>query len=135
MRCSAKMVPGKSTLIKTIAGVYRIRCGRALRRRPAGRHPQSRTTRRRSASAPSFQEFTLRARHDRCGNTSSLGREPLRIRALSIVDRKEVVRRTRDVLASLDLAASIPKRTVRDLGVRAAADGRDSRRRCRSTRG
>jgi ribose transport system ATP-binding protein len=45
-----------------------------------------------------------------------LGREPLRIRALSIVDRRELVRRTRDVLASLDPQID-PEATVRHLGV------------------
>jgi ribose transport system ATP-binding protein len=45
-----------------------------------------------------------------------LGREPLRIRALSIIDRRELVRRTRDVLTSLNLPID-PEATVKHLGV------------------
>jgi ribose transport system ATP-binding protein len=45
-----------------------------------------------------------------------LGREPLRIRALSIVDRRELIRRTREVLASLDLQID-PEAAIKHLGV------------------
>jgi len=45
-----------------------------------------------------------------------LGREPLQLRALSIVDRKALIRQTREVLASLDLHID-PEATVKHLGV------------------
>jgi ribose transport system ATP-binding protein len=63
-----------------------------------------------------YQEFTL-APDMTVAENIFLGREPLRLRApLSIVDRKEVIRRTREVLASLDLQID-PEATVKYLGV------------------
>jgi len=105
---------GKSTLIKTTAGVYRPDAGELL---VDGRPARVRNPHDAQALGIStiFQEFTL-APDMTVAENIFLGREPLRIRALSIVDRKEVVRRTRDVLASLDLQVD-PEATVRDLGV------------------
>src|ERR1041384_7326511 len=105
---------GKSTLIKSIAGVYQPDAGEM---RVDGRPVSVRRPHDAQALGIStiFQEFTL-APDMTVAENIFLGREPLRIRALSIVDRKEDVRRTRGVLASLDLQVD-PEATVRDLGV------------------
>jgi ribose transport system ATP-binding protein len=105
---------GKSTLIKTIAGVYHADAGEI---RIDGRPVSIRNPHDAQALGIStiYQEFTL-APDMTVAENIFLGREPLRIRALSIVDRKELIRRTRDVLASLDLQID-PGATIRHLGV------------------
>ena len=105
---------GKSTLIKTIAGVYHPDAGEI---RVDGRPARIRNPHDAQALGIStiYQEFTLAPDMSVAENVF-LGREPLRIRALSIVDRRELIRRTRDVLASLDLRID-PEATVRHLGV------------------
>ena len=105
---------GKSTLIKTIAGVYRPDAGEILiDGRPASIHsPHDAQV---LGISTIFQEFTL-APDMTVAENIFLGREPLRIRALSIVDRGELIRRTRDVLVSLDLQID-PQAMVKDLGV------------------
>src|SRR6185503_7009445 len=62
-----------------------------------------------------YQEFTL-APDMSVAENIFLGREPLRVRALSIVDHRALVERTREVLASLDLRID-PEATVKHLGV------------------
>jgi ribose transport system ATP-binding protein len=105
---------GKSTLIKTIAGVYQPDAGDI---RIDGRPARIRTPHDAQALGIStiYQEFTLAPDMSVADNVF-LGREPLRIRALSIVDRKELTRRTREILASLDLQID-PDARVRQLGV------------------
>ena len=105
---------GKSTLIKIVAGVYHADAGEI---RIDGRPVSVRNPHDAQALGIStiFQEFTL-APDMTVAENIFLGREPLRIRALSIVDRRELVGRTRDALTSLDLQID-PDATVRDLGV------------------
>ncbi|HEY3093378.1 MAG TPA: sugar ABC transporter ATP-binding protein [Vicinamibacterales bacterium] len=105
---------GKSTLIKTIAGVYHPDAGEIrLDGRPARiRNPHDAQA---LGISTIYQEFTL-APDMSVAENIFLGREPLLIRALSIVDRRELIRRTRDVLTSLDLQID-PEATVRHLGV------------------
>jgi len=105
---------GKSTLIKTIAGVYHPDAGEI---RIDGRPARIRNPHDAQALGIStiYQEFTL-APDMSVAENIFLGREPLLIRALSIVDRRELIRRTRDVLTSLDLQID-PEATVRHLGV------------------
>src|SRR2546427_5719938 len=92
---------GKSTLIKTIAGVYHPDAGQI---RIDGRPARIRNPHDAQALGIStiYQEFTLAPDMSVAENVF-LGREPLLVRALSIVDRRELIRRTRDVLTSLDL--------------------------------
>ena len=87
---------GKSTLIKVIAGVYHADAGeiRIDGRQTSIRNPHDAQAR---GISTIFQEFTL-APDMTVAENIFLGREPLRIRALSIVDRTESIRRTRDVL-------------------------------------
>jgi len=105
---------GKSTLIKTIAGVYHPDAGEIrLDGRPARiRNPHDAQA---LGISTIYQEFTL-APDMSVAENIFLGREPLLIRALSIVDRRELIRRTRDVLTSLDLQID-PEATVRHLGI------------------
>jgi ribose transport system ATP-binding protein len=105
---------GKSTLIKTISGVYQPDAGEIHieGRRVAIRNPHDAQTR---GISTIYQEFTL-APDLTVADNIFLGREPLRVRALSIVDRKELIRRTRGVLSSLDPQID-PSATVRHLGV------------------
>ena len=105
---------GKSTLIKIIAGVYHADAGeiRIDGRQVPLRNPHDAQAR---GISTIYQEFTL-APDMTVAENIFLGREPLRIRALSIVDRRELIRRTRDVLTSLDLQID-PDATVRHLGV------------------
>jgi ribose transport system ATP-binding protein len=105
---------GKSTLIKIIAGVYRADAGEI---RIDGRPVSVRNPHDAQALGIStiFQEFTL-APDMTVAENIFLGREPLRIRALSIVDRRELIRRTREVLASLDLQID-PEAAIKHLGV------------------
>jgi ribose transport system ATP-binding protein len=105
---------GKSTLIKIIAGVYHADAGEI---RIDGRPVTVRNPHDAQALGIStiFQEFTL-APDMTVAENIFLGREPLRIRALSIVDRRELIRRTREVLTSLDLQID-PETTIKHLGV------------------
>jgi ribose transport system ATP-binding protein len=105
---------GKSTLIKTISGVYRPDAGEMIiDGRPVSvRSPHDAQV---LGISTIYQEFTL-APDMTVAENIYLGREPLRIRALSIVDRQELVRRTRALLASLDLQID-PNTVVRHLGV------------------
>jgi ribose transport system ATP-binding protein len=105
---------GKSTLIKTVSGVYRPDNGEI---RVDGRSVHIRNPHAAQALGIStiYQEFTL-APDMTVAENIFLGREPLRLRALSIVDRKALIRQTRDVLASLDLHID-PEAIVKDLGV------------------
>ena len=105
---------GKSTLIKIIAGVYHADAGEI---RIDGRPVSVRNPHDAQALGIStiFQEFTL-APDMTVAENIFLGREPLRIRALSIVDRRELIRRTREVLASLDLQID-PQAAIKHLGV------------------
>src|SRR6478672_7868962 len=105
---------GKSTLIKVISGVYRPDAGTI---QVDGRPVDIRTPHDAQALGIStiYQEFTL-APDMTVAENIFLGREPLRVRALSIVDRKALIRQTRDVLASLDLQID-PEAVVRHLGV------------------
>jgi ribose transport system ATP-binding protein len=105
---------GKSTLIKTISGVYQADEGEI---RVDGRPVHIRNPHDAQALGIStiYQEFTL-APDMTVAENIFLGREPLRFRALSIVDRKALIRQTRDVLASLDLKID-PEATVKHLGV------------------
>ena len=106
---------GKSTLIKTIAGVYRPDAGEML---VEGRIASIRRPHDAQALGIStiYQEFTL-APDMTVAENIFLGREPLRIGApLSIVDRTALVRRTREVLASLDLQIDA-EAAVKHLGV------------------
>src|SRR4051794_7120143 len=106
---------GKSTLIKTISGVYRADAGEIL---VDGHAVPMRTPHDAQARGIStiYQEFTL-APDMTVAENVFLGREPLLIGPpLSIVDRKGLVRRTREVLASLELQIE-PDAMVRDLGV------------------
>src|ERR1044071_2567279 len=90
---------GKSTLIKTIAGVYRPDAGELL---VDGRPVSVRRPHDAQALGIStiFQEFTL-APDMTVAENIFLGREPLRVRALAIVDRGGMARRTREGVASL----------------------------------
>jgi ribose transport system ATP-binding protein len=103
---------GKSTLIKIISGVYQPDAGEIL---IDGRPVSIRNPHDAQALGIStiYQEFTL-APDMTVAENVFLGREPLR--ALSIVDRKALIRQTRDVLASLDLQID-PEATVKHLGV------------------
>ena len=105
---------GKSTLIKSIAGVYQPDAGEM---RVDGRPVSVRRPHDAQALGIStiFQEFTL-APDMTVAENIFLGREPLRVRALSIVDRRALVRQTRELLDSLDLQID-PLAIVRDLGV------------------
>src|SRR5438552_4059331 len=105
---------GKSTLIKVIAGVYHADAAEIrIDGRPASiRNPHDAQT---LSISTIFQEFTL-APDMTVAENIFLGREPLRIRALSIVDRRKLIRQTRDVLASLDLHID-PEAAVKYLGV------------------
>ncbi|PYR78950.1 MAG: D-xylose ABC transporter ATP-binding protein [Acidobacteria bacterium] len=105
---------GKSTLIKTIAGVYRPDDGDI---RVDGKTALIRTPHDAQALGIStiFQEFTL-APDMTVAENIFLGREPLRFAPLAIVDRRALIRHTRDVLASLDLRIE-PDAKVKHLGV------------------
>jgi len=105
---------GKSTLIKTIAGVYRPDAGDI---RVDGRMASIRNPHDAQALGIStiFQEFTL-APDMTVAENIFLGREPLRFAPLAIVDRRALIRHTRDVLASLDLQID-PGAKVKHLGV------------------
>ena len=105
---------GKSTLIKTIAGVYRPDAGDI---HVDGRMASIRNPRDAQALGIStiFQEFTL-APDMTVAENIFLGREPLRFPPLAIVDRRALIRHTRDVLASLDLQID-PGAKVKHLGV------------------
>jgi len=105
---------GKSTLIKIIAGVYHADAGEI---RIDGRPVPVRNPHDAQALGVStiFQEFTL-APDMTVAENIFLGREPLRIRALSLVARRELIRRTREVLASLDLQID-PEAVIKHLGV------------------
>jgi ribose transport system ATP-binding protein len=105
---------GKSTLIKVISGVYRPDAGTI---QVDGRPVDIRTPHDAQALGIStiYQEFTL-APDMTVAENIFLGREPLAMRALSIVDRKALVRQTRDVLDSLDLQLD-PEAIVKHLGV------------------
>ena len=105
---------GKSTLIKIIAGVYHADAGEM---HVGGRPVSVRNPHDAQALGIStiFQEFTL-APDMTVAENIFLGREPLRIRALSIVDRRELIHRTREVLTSLDLQID-PEATIKHLGV------------------
>jgi ribose transport system ATP-binding protein len=105
---------GKSTLIKIIAGVYHADAGeiRVDGRPVSVRNPHDAQV---LGISTIFQEFTL-APDMTVAENIFLGREPLRIRALSIVDRRELIRRTREVLASLDLQID-PEAAIKHLGV------------------
>src|SRR5262245_60531275 len=105
---------GKSTLIKVVSGVYRPDAGKI---QVDGRPVDIRTPHDAQALGIStiYQEFTL-APDMTVAENVFLGREPLRLRALAIVDRKALIRQTRDVLASLDLHID-PEATVKHLGV------------------
>jgi ribose transport system ATP-binding protein len=105
---------GKSTLIKTIAGVYRPDEGGI---RVGGRTAAIRSPHDAQALGIStiFQEFTL-APDMTVAENVFLGREPLRFAPLALVDRRALIRHTRDVLASLDLQID-PEAKVRHLGV------------------
>ena len=106
---------GKSTLIKTISGVYQPDAGEI---RMDGRPVAIRNPHAAQALGIStiYQEFTL-APDMTVAENIFLGREPLTIRALSIVDRTALVRQTHDVLAALDLQQIDPEADVKDLGV------------------
>jgi len=105
---------GKSTLIKTIAGVYRADEGEIL---IDGRPVRIGSPHDAQALGIStiYQEFTL-APDMTVAENIFLGREPLKLRALSIVDRRQMIRQTRSVLAALDPQIE-PDATVRHLGV------------------
>ena len=105
---------GKSTLIKTIAGVYHADAGEIrIEGKPVRiRHPHDAQA---LGISTIYQEFTL-APDMTVAENIFLGREPLRIRALSIVDRGQMNRRSRDVLATLDPQID-PGATVKHLGV------------------
>ena len=106
---------GKSTLIKTISGVYQPDAGEMHieGRRVSIRRPHDAQA---LGISTIYQEFTL-APDMTVAENIFLGREPLRVGPpLSIVDRKELIRRTRDVLASLELDVD-PHATIRHLGV------------------
>ena len=105
---------GKSTLIKTIAGVYRPDDGDI---RVDGKTALIRTPHDAQALGIStiFQEFTL-APDMTVAENIFLGREPLCFAPLAIVDRRALIRHTRDVLASLDLQIE-PAAKVKHLGV------------------
>jgi len=105
---------GKSTLIKTISGVHQPDAGDIrLDGQPiAIRNPHAAQV---LGISTIYQEFTL-APDMTVAENMFLGREPLRIRALSIVDRRALVRRTREVLATLDLQIDAGA-VVKELGV------------------
>src|SRR5262245_20664334 len=105
---------GISTLIKVISGVYRPDAGTI---QIDGRPVDIRTPHdaQRLGISTIYQEFTL-APDMTVAENIFLGREPLQVRALSIVDRKALIRQTRDVLASLDLQID-PDAIVKPLGV------------------
>src|SRR5258705_9056219 len=105
---------GKSTLIKTIAGVYHPDAGEIRIDGQSARIGNPHDAQALGIST-SYQELTL-APDMSVAENIFLGREPLRVRALAIVDRKELIRSTRDVLASLDLQID-PEATVKHLGV------------------
>ena len=105
---------GKSTLIKVISGVYQPDAGEVhvLGSPVRVRNPHDAQA---LGISTIYQEFTL-APDMTVAENIFLGREPLRLRALSIVDRTALIRQTRDVLASLDLQID-PEAVVRHLGV------------------
>lgn len=105
---------GKSTLTKTIAGVYapdegeiRIQGERVRLRSP--QHAQA------LGIATIYQEFNL-APDMTVAENVFLGREPLRVPALGLVDRAALRRRTIEVLSTLDPSID-PDAVVRTLGV------------------
>ena len=105
---------GKSTLIKTISGVHQPDAGgiRIDGNAIVIRNPHAAQV---LGISTIYQEFTL-APDMTVAENIFLGREPLKIPALSIVDRKALVRRTREVLATLDLQID-PDAVVKGLGV------------------
>jgi ribose transport system ATP-binding protein len=106
---------GKSTLIKTISGVYQPDAGeiRMDGRPMAVRNPHDAQA---LGISTIYQEFTL-APDMTVAENIFLGREPLRLPPpFSIIDRKTLIRRTREVLASLDLRID-PEAAVKHLGV------------------
>jgi ribose transport system ATP-binding protein len=105
---------GKSTLIKVLSGVYAPDSGeidldgRAVRIR----HPHDAQA---LGISTIHQEFNLAPDLSAAENIF-LGREPLLSRALGLVDRRALMRRTRQILASLDLEVPADAK-VKDLGV------------------
>ena len=105
---------GKSTLTKTIAGVYPPDAGEMrLNGQPIRiRNPQHAQA---LGISTIYQEFNL-APDMTVAENVFLGREPLRVPALGIVDRSVLRRQTRDVLATLDPGID-PDALVKHLGV------------------
>ena len=105
---------GKSTLVKVLCGVHapdsgEIRVdGRVVR----FRHPHDAQA---LGISVIHQEFNLAPDLSAAENIF-LGREPMRSRALGLVDRRALIQRTREILASLDLQVPADAK-VKDLGV------------------
>jgi ribose transport system ATP-binding protein len=105
---------GKSTLIKVLSGVYAPDSGEI---RIDGRVARIRNPHDAQALGIStiHQEFNLAPDLSAAENIF-LGREPLLSRALGLVDRRALIRRTQQILAGLDLQVPADAK-VKDLGV------------------
>ncbi len=105
---------GKSTLIKILSGVYLPDAGDILcdGRPVAIRNPRDAQT---VGISTIYQELNLVPDMTVAENIF-LGREPMRVRRLGIVDRKELVRQARKLLAALNLQID-PQAVVKRLGI------------------
>ncbi len=105
---------GKSTLIRVLSGVYAPDSGEIHvdGRRVRIRHPHDAQA---LGISTIHQELNLAPDLSAAENIF-LGREPMLGRVLGVVDRRALMRRTRQILASLDLHVP-PDAKVKDLGV------------------
>jgi len=105
---------GKSTLIKILSGVHPAEAGEI---RIDGRRVRIRSPYHAQLHGIStiYQEFNLAPDLTVAANIF-LGREPLRGRIPGIIDRRTLIRQTRDLLASLDMPLP-PEAVVKRLGL------------------
>ena len=105
---------GKSTLIKVLSGAYPPDSGEiVIDGRPAPvRNPHDAQA---LGVSTIYQEFNL-APDMSVADNIFLGREPMRNRVLGIVDRRQLIDQTRELLAALDIHIA-PEAIVKQLGV------------------
>ncbi len=105
---------GKSTLIKVLSGVYAPDAGEILfEGKPA--HIRKPHDAQKLGVSTIYQEFNL-APDMTVAENIFLGREPMISEALGIVDRKKLVRQTREILSTFEIRVS-PETIVRRLGI------------------
>ncbi|MGA2989466.1 MAG: sugar ABC transporter ATP-binding protein [Candidatus Korobacteraceae bacterium] len=105
---------GKSTLIKVLSGVYTPDSGEILFEGQAA-HIRKPHDAQKLGVSTIYQEFNL-APDMTVAENIFLGREPMLSESLGLVDRKKLVRQTREILSTFDIRVA-PQTIVRRLGV------------------